>query len=80
MMKMLKKNKSIKVRRQEAKEDLRSCLKVISHMEKYLYKDEAMALELGSAFLHILKYHMEHGDLMPTNVHLAALLRRSNDT
>ncbi len=67
--------KEVRLRRSEAKKTLKEVHRIIKKMEQYLDSSSAHAVEMGASFLHIMKYHIEEGDLMPDNINLAALLR-----
>jgi hypothetical protein len=66
--------------RRTAKRALKETRQVLSHMEGYLNSGNSKACELACAFLQVLGYHLEFGDLIPENVHLAALLRGKNES
>lgn len=61
--------------RRTAKRALGEVRQVLAQMDRYLDSGVPKSCELACAFLQVLGYHLEHGDLMPSNVHLAALLR-----
>jgi hypothetical protein len=67
-----------KNRRREAKRKLRDARAVLAHMDKYLDSKNTKAIDLACAFFHVLNYHLEEGDLMPTNIHMTALLQKLN--
>jgi transposase-like protein len=67
----------MKQQRLSAKKDIKAAYSVLKHMEKHVSSDNQMAIDLATAFFHVLGYHLEHGDLTPSNVRLAALLRRN---
>lgn len=67
-----------KQRRREAQKKLSEARTVLTHMGKYLDSKNPEAIDLACAFFQVLNYHMEEGDLMPANVHMAALLRKLN--
>lgn len=69
-----------KQERRIAKRSLKEARQVLVFMENYLNSGNQQSCELAYAFLQVLGYHLEHGDLVPENVHLAALLRSKNES
>lgn len=67
----------IKQKRRKTKEYLSEARSILAHMEKHVNSKDDLAIDLAYAFCSVLNYHLEHGDLRPDNVHLAALLRRN---
>ena len=64
-----------KDKRREARSNLKEARAILAHMEGHINGKDPKAMELAYAFFHVLNYHFEEGDLLPLNVHLAALLR-----
>lgn len=71
--------KHIRNKKQEAKKSMVHLKRIISRIENYLSTSDTKAIETASAFMQIMKYHIEEGDLSPHNIHLAALLRHEKD-
>lgn len=65
-----------KEKRRQAKKNLAEARAILLHMEQYIHGKDPEAMELAYAFFHVFNYHLEEGDLRPSNVHLAALLRK----
>ncbi len=63
-----------KQKKREARVNLREARNILNYMENLLSKD-AESIEIACAFFAMFSYHLKHGDLRPTDVHLAALLR-----
>ena len=61
--------------RRLAKANVKNARAILSQMEQYIDGKDEPAKALAYAFFHVLGYHLELGDLRPSNVHLAALLR-----
>lgn len=68
--------KDDKTKRREAKKSLSEARAILVGMEQYLGSKDAAARDIAYAFLHVLNHHLDHGDLRPSHVHLAALLRK----
>jgi hypothetical protein len=68
----------VKDKRRQAKKNLAEARALLLHMEQYINGKDPEAMELAYAFFHAFKYHLEIGDLKPSNVHLAALLRKKD--
>jgi|FreactcultureFD7_1027221.scaffolds.fasta_scaffold130985_1 hypothetical protein len=66
--------------RRTAKRALKNTRQILAHMEGYLDSGNPKSCELACAFLQVLGYHLEFGDLIPENVHLALLLRSKNES
>ncbi len=66
--------------RRTAKRALKETRQVLAHMEGYLNSGNPKSCQLACAFLQVLGYHLEFGDLIPENVHLASLLRIKNES
>lgn len=64
-----------KDKRRQARSNLKEARAVLAHMEGYINGKNPEAMELAYAFFHVLNYHLELGDLRPSNIHLASLLR-----
>lgn len=67
----------IKQKKKAAKKQLQDARAILFAMENYLNGKDHEAIELACSFFHMLNYHFEEGDLRPSNVHLASLLRRA---
>ncbi len=61
--------------RVDAKNSLNAMRRVLKLMDSHLTSDNADRICVASAFLQILKHHMEDGDLRPDNVILVTMLR-----
>ena len=68
-----------KARRLLAKRNLKEARNVLSHMGIYLDSKDEELVSIAEAFFYVFNWHLECGDLLPSNVHLTALLRRQND-
>jgi hypothetical protein len=71
--------KEIREKRREAKKSLKGMRRVLDFLDKCLDSGNPHHIEVASAFFHMLKHHLEDGDLMPENIQLAALLRAMKD-
>lgn len=68
--------KEIRDKKVFAKKCAVSAKQIIKQMDAYLGCSNPKYIEVAEAFYRVLAYHIAEGDLHPSNVHLAALLRR----
>lgn len=67
-----------KTRKRAAKRNLKEVRNILGHIEFCLDSKNDDLLLMAEAFFHIFNYHLEEGDLRPSHVHLATLLRGDN--
>lgn len=61
--------------RRMARANAKNARAILSQMEQYVDGKDELPRAFAYAFFHVLGYHLEEGDLQPSNIHLAALLR-----
>ena len=68
-----------KEKKRLAKRNLKEARNVISHIGFCLDSKDEELVSIAEAFFYGFNHHLEHRDLRPSHVHMAALLRRQND-
>lgn len=71
--------KNIRKMRAEARKSHTAMMRVMKLLDNSLKSNNPDYICTASAFFQILKHHMEHGDLLPSNVSLATMLRGNGD-
>ena len=65
-------------KRRENIKNVKDARAIITKMEEYLNSKDDMAIQIADAFLYMFSHHLREGDLQPSNVLMAALLRRGH--
>jgi uncharacterized sporulation protein YeaH/YhbH (DUF444 family) len=65
----------VKEKKRLAKRNLKEIRNILCCMEATLNSKNQDSQDMAEAFFYMLNWHLEEGDLKPSNVHLAALLR-----
>lgn len=61
-----------------ARRNLKEARIILNRIEAMLNSQFSNQECMAEAFLHVLNWHMQFGDLHPSDVHLAALLRSNH--
>lgn len=68
-----------KAQKLAAKRNLKEARNVLNHIGICLDSKDPELVSIAEAFFYVFNWHLEHGDLLPSNVHLTALLRRQDE-
>ncbi len=64
-----------RLKHSKAKKDLKHIKNIIKFIDDALNSNNEKRLNMAYSFIHIMDYHINHGDLKADNIHLSTLLR-----
>ena len=68
-----------KEQKRAAKRNIKEARNVLNNIGIYLDSKDEELVSIAEAFFYVFNHHLTGGDLRPSHVHMAALLRRKNE-